>query len=119
MGFVEEMKWRGLVSEYTGLEDLKSRTVSGYIGFDPTASESARGPLMQIMNLARLQRAAPPYRWSAVEWSIGDPSGKAGERPLLTTAQAEENASDTPATARLSRFRLRFQPRHPSTTAIG
>lgn len=96
MGFVEEMKWRGLVSEYTpGLEDhLKSRTVSGYIGFDPTASSLHVGSLMQIMNLARLQRAG--HRPIAVVGGgtglIGDPSGKASERPLLTTAQAEENA---------------------------
>jgi len=96
MGFVEEMKWRGLVSEYTpGLEDhLKSRTVSGYIGFDPTASSLHVGSLMQIMNLARLQRAG--HRPIAVVGGgtglIGDPSGKASERPLLTTARAEENA---------------------------
>ena len=97
MGFVEEMKWRGLVSELTpGLEEhLKSRTVSGYIGFDPTASSLHVGSLMQIMNLARLQRAG--HRPIAVVGGgtglIGDPSGKASERPLLTTAQAEENAA--------------------------
>ncbi len=96
MGFVEEMKWRGLVSEHTpGLEEhLKTRTVSGYIGFDPTASSLHVGSLMQIMNLARLQRAG--HRPIAVVGGgtglIGDPSGKASERPLLTTAQAEENA---------------------------
>lgn len=96
MGFVEEMKWRGLVSEYTpGLEDhLKSRTVSGYIGFDPTASSLHVGSLMQIMNLARLQRSGhrPITVVGGGTGLIGDPSGKASERPLLTTAQAEENA---------------------------
>lgn len=97
MGFIEEMTWRGLVSDQTtGLDDhLKSRTVSGYIGFDPTASSLHVGSLMQIMNLARLQRAG--HRPIAVVGGgtgmIGDPSGKATERPLLTTAQVEENAS--------------------------
>lgn len=97
MGFIEEMTWRGLVSDQTpGLEDhLKSRTVSGYIGFDPTASSLHVGSLMQIMNLARLQRAG--HRPIAVVGGgtgmIGDPSGKASERPLLTTAQVEENAT--------------------------
>ena len=49
---------------------------------------------MQIMNLARLQRAG--HRPIAVVGGgtgmIGDPSGKATERPLFTTAQVEENA---------------------------
>lgn len=97
MGFIEEMTWRGLVSDQTpGLDEhLKSRTVSGYIGFDPTASSLHVGSLMQIMNLARLQRAG--HRPIAVVGGgtgmIGDPSGKATERPLLTTAQVEENAA--------------------------
>ncbi len=97
MGFIEEMTWRGLVSDQTpGLDDhLKSRTVSGYIGFDPTASSLHVGSLMQIMNLARLQRAG--HRPIAVVGGgtgmIGDPSGKASERPLLTTSQVEENAT--------------------------
>ncbi len=97
MGFVDEMKWRGLISDLTpNLEEhLKSQTVSGYIGFDPTASSLHVGSLMQIMNLARLQRAG--HRPIAVVGGgtglIGDPSGKASERPLLTTQQVEENAA--------------------------
>ncbi len=97
MNFVEEMRWRGLLSDLTpGLEEhLKSQTVSGYIGFDPTASSLHVGSLMQIMNLARLQRAG--HRPIAVVGGgtgmIGDPSGKATERPLLTTGQVEENAA--------------------------
>lgn len=97
MGFIDEMTWRGLVSDQTpGLDEhLKSRTVSGYIGFDPTASSLHVGSLMQIMNLARLQRAG--HRPIAVVGGgtgmIGDPSGKATERPLLTTVQVEENAA--------------------------
>lgn len=96
MKFVEEMRWRGLVSDMTpGLEEhLAAQTVSGYIGFDPTASSLHVGSLMQIMSLARLQRAG--HRPIAVVGGgtglIGDPSGKANERPLLTTAQVEENA---------------------------
>jgi tyrosyl-tRNA synthetase len=97
MNFMEEMTWRGLVSDRTaGLEEhLKAQTVSGYIGFDPTASSLHVGSLMQIMNLARLQRAGhrPIVVVGGGTGLIGDPSGKANERPLLTTGQVEANAA--------------------------
>lgn len=97
MNFLDEMRWRGLVVDMTpGLEEhFKSQTVTGYIGFDPTAASLHVGSLMQIMNLARLQRAG--HRPIAVVGGgtglIGDPSGKANERPLQTVAQVEENAA--------------------------
>jgi tyrosyl-tRNA synthetase len=97
MNFLDDMRWRGLVVDMTpGLEEhFQSQTVTGYIGFDPTAASLHVGSLMQIMNLARLQRAG--HRPIAVVGGgtgmIGDPSGKANERPLLTVAQVEENAA--------------------------
>src|SRR3989304_820627 len=97
MNFMEEMTWRGLVSDRTaGLEEhLKAQTVSGYIGFDPTASSLHVGSLMQIMNLARLQRAGhrPIVVVGGGTGVIGDPGGKANERPLLTSGQVEANAA--------------------------
>ena len=47
MGFVEELKWRGMLQDIMpGTEDLlKTEVVSGYIGFDPTADSLGVGNL--------------------------------------------------------------------------
>ncbi|MEO6303711.1 MAG: tyrosine--tRNA ligase, partial [Bacteroidia bacterium] len=39
MDFIEELRWRGLLQDMMpGTEELfKKETVTGYIGFDPTA----------------------------------------------------------------------------------
>jgi len=54
-----ELKWRGLVYEaMEGVEEhLMQNEVTLYIGFDPTASSLHVGSLLQIMALARMQRA--------------------------------------------------------------
>jgi len=91
----EEFKWRGLVSEYTeGLPDLLAREhVTGYIGFDPTASSLHVGTLLTIMGLARLQRFghSPIAIVGGGTGMIGDPSGKTVERQLLSREQIDEN----------------------------
>ncbi|HJZ77862.1 MAG TPA: tyrosine--tRNA ligase [Vicinamibacterales bacterium] len=91
----EEFRWRGLVSEYTeGLPDLLTRErVTGYIGFDPTASSLHVGTLLTIMGLARLQRFghSPIAIVGGGTGMIGDPSGKTVERQLLSREQIDEN----------------------------
>ena len=90
-----ELKWRGLVSDSTqGAQDLLAREkVTAYCGFDPTASSLHAGSLMQIMSLARLQRAGhPPIALlGGGTGLIGDPSGKTAERTLQSREVVDAN----------------------------
>jgi tyrosyl-tRNA synthetase len=93
----DEFQWRGLVSESTdGLRDLFDKDrVTAYIGFDPTASSLHVGSLLTVMGLARLQRFGhtPIAIVGGGTGMIGDPSGKAQERLLLTREQIDENVA--------------------------
>jgi tyrosyl-tRNA synthetase len=88
MNFIEELKWRGMYFDaMPGTDELlKSEMVTGYIGFDPTASSLHIGNLATIMLLVHLQRAGhkPMALVGGATGMIGDPSGKAAERSFLT-----------------------------------
>jgi tyrosyl-tRNA synthetase len=90
-----ELQWRGLVSDATqGAKELLAReTVTAYCGFDPTAPSLHAGSLMQIMSLARLQRAghSPIALLGGGTGLIGDPSGKTVERTLQSKDTVDEN----------------------------
>ncbi len=93
---IEELRWRGLLAdatEHAGAA-FAAGSVTGYIGFDPTASSLHVGSLVPIMGLVHLQRAGhcPIALVGGGTGLIGDPSGKASERALLDRAQAEANA---------------------------
>ncbi len=94
---IDELRWRGLLADASehAAAALSSGQVTGYIGFDPTASSLHVGSLVPIMGLVHLQRAGhcPIALVGGGTGLIGDPSGKASERTLLTRAQAEENAA--------------------------
>lgn len=100
--FFEDMKARGLVKDVSAPaqagwpalhERFASGPVTGYVGFDPTAASLHVGSLLQVLTLVRLQRAG--HRPIAVVGGgtglIGDPSGKASERPMLGRERLEEN----------------------------
>jgi tyrosyl-tRNA synthetase len=93
----EELQWRGMVCDATeGLADaLAKEHVTAYIGFDPTASSLHVGSLLTVMGLARLQRFghSPIAIVGGGTGMIGDPSGKAQERTLLTPEQIDENVA--------------------------
>ncbi len=95
MNLYEELKWRGILYDATEGADeaVNKEKVTGYIGFDPTAASLHVGSLLQIMNLARLQRAGhtPLAIVGGGTGLIGDPSGKTKERQLLTKEKADEN----------------------------
>ena len=91
----EELKWRGVV--YDATEEIE-KVVNGapvtlYIGFDPTADSLHVGSLMQIMNLARMQRFGhrPIALVGGGTGLIGDPSGKTRERQLLSKDDVAAN----------------------------
>ena len=94
---IEELRWRGLLADATehAAAAFAAGQVTGYIGFDPTASSLHVGSLVPIMGLVHLQRAGhcPIALVGGGTGLIGDPSGKASERSLLDRARAEENAA--------------------------
>ncbi len=92
---LEELQWRGLLHQQTeGLSAaLSAGTVSGYCGFDPTASSLHVGNLVPVMGLVHLQRHGhrPVFLAGGGTGMIGDPSGKSSERPLLSADEIAEN----------------------------
>jgi tyrosyl-tRNA synthetase len=111
----DELQWRGMVSHATdGLSDLlANERVTAYIGFDPTASSLHVGSLLTMMGLARLQRFghSPIAIVGGGTGMIGDPSGKAQERQLLSREQIEENVAGIRAQlARVLDFDARPNP---------
>jgi len=92
---LKELEWRGFVQQATpGIAaHFAKGPVTGYCGFDPTAPSLQLGNLMPLMLLANLQRAGhrPIVLMGGGTGLIGDPSGKAGERPLLSKEQIREN----------------------------
>ncbi|MCG8456641.1 MAG: tyrosine--tRNA ligase [Holophagales bacterium] len=95
MNIFEEFQWRGLVhSASDGVQEhLSQGPVTLYIGFDPTARSLHVGSLLQILNLARMQRFGhrPIGIVGGGTGMIGDPSGKTVERQLLTREKVREN----------------------------
>ena len=60
MSVVEELRWRGLLSQMTHDElepKLAKESVTVYAGFDPTADSLHIGSLLPIMGLVHFQRA--------------------------------------------------------------
>jgi tyrosyl-tRNA synthetase len=92
---IEEFEWRGLLYAHTeGLPELLAReSVTAYIGFDPTSDSLQVGNLLTLMGLARLQRFGhtPIALAGGGTGMIGDPSGKAHERQLMSQDQVEAN----------------------------
>jgi tyrosyl-tRNA synthetase len=116
---LDELRWRGLLYQHTeGVAALLQRgTTTGYVGFDPTARSLHVGHLVPIMGLVHLQRAGhrPIALVGGGTGLIGDPSGKASERTLLSVDQVDDNVRSI--RAQLGRF-LEFDEGH-STSATG
>ncbi|MHB8193224.1 MAG: tyrosine--tRNA ligase [Bellilinea sp.] len=91
----EELKWRGMVFDYVeGVQDLLVREkVTIYNGFDATADSLHIGHMVPLIALARLQRYGhhPIALAGGGTTMIGDPSGKAAERKLLSREEIEAN----------------------------
>jgi len=88
----EELQWRGLVYDFVeGVQERLNRTVTVYNGFDATADSLHIGSLVPLLALARLQRFGhhPIALAGGGTTMVGDPSGKATERQLLSREQIE------------------------------
>jgi tyrosyl-tRNA synthetase len=109
-----ELSWRGLVLEHTeGLrEAMAERSMTAYIGFDPTADSLHVGSLLTMIGLARLQRFghSPIAIVGGGTGMIGDPK-PTQERPLLSREDIERNvAGIRPQLARLLDFDSTVNP---------
>jgi len=87
-GLLAELEWRGILHAATpGLAErlATGRSISGYIGFDPTFDSLHVGHLIPIFGLIRLQRfgGRPVALLGGGTGMIGDPSGRSSERNLL------------------------------------
>jgi tyrosyl-tRNA synthetase len=107
--FLHEAEARGFVHQCTDPEGLRTAlrqgVVSGYIGFDCTASSLHVGSLLQIMLLRLLQRHGhrPVVLMGGGTTRIGDPSGKDESRPTPRVSAAASPHSCALATARPTR----------------
>ncbi len=83
----DDLLWRGLIQDSTGLDELRDLLGAGqatfYVGFDPTAPSLHVGHLMQVLTARRLQLAGhrPLLLVGGATGQIGDPKESA-ERTL-------------------------------------
>jgi tyrosyl-tRNA synthetase len=111
-GFLAELEWRGMLHATTpGLAGrlATGRSISAYIGFDPSAPSLHIGSLVPIFGLLRLQRhgGRPVAVIGGGTGMIGDPSGRSAERNLLDRETLEANVASL--RSQLERF-LDFSP---------
>lgn len=95
MNFLEELEWRGMLQDSTpGIKELiEKQSISGYIGFDPTAPSLTIGNYVQVMLLKLFQLSGhrPIVLMGGATGRIGDPSGKDAERQLKSFEELDGN----------------------------
>lgn len=99
--FLTALRRRGLVQQTSDDETedrpleklLAAKRVTGYIGFDPTASSLTVGNLVAVMLLARFQKAGhrPIALVGGGTGLVGDPSGKTEMRKVLSPEDLQRN----------------------------
>ncbi len=95
--FLQEMQKRGYLNQCTDLDGLSEicnkNPISGYIGFDCTASSLHVGSLLQIMILKLMQKYGhrPIVLLGGGTTLIGDPSGKDATRKMLVNDEIKKN----------------------------
>ena len=95
--FLLEMQARGYLNQSTDLNTLDTicdkKSISGYIGFDCTASSLHVGSLLQIMILKLMQKYGhqPIVLLGGGTTLIGDPSGKDSTRKILDQKEINNN----------------------------
>ena len=119
MNFVEELRWRGMISDMMpGTEEqLLKEMTSAYVGIDPTADSLHIGHLVSVMMLKHFQRAGhrPIALVGGATGMIGDPSMKSAERNLLDEETLRHNQDCIKA--QLARF-LDFDSDAPNAAKL-
>ena len=95
--FIKELQSRGYINQCTDIVKLgeicSKNSISGYIGFDCTASSLHVGSLLQIMILKLMQKHGhkPIVLLGGGTTLIGDPSGKDSTRKILKEKIIKKN----------------------------
>tara|TARA_B100000886_G_scaffold323998_1_gene268270 strand:+ start:72 stop:1310 length:1239 start_codon:yes stop_codon:yes gene_type:complete len=98
--FLDEMHARGFLSQCTNLKKLSeicdNSSITGYIGFDCTASSLHVGSLLQIMIMKLMQKHGhrPIVLLGGGTTLIGDPSGKDSTRKMLKQKEIRKNINN-------------------------
>lgn len=94
----EIFKERGFIEQITDPSEIEEilgrKSITCYIGFDPTAASLHIGSLVPIMALAHMQRQGhrPIALVGGGTGLVGDPSGKTEMRKIMTREQINSNA---------------------------
>ena len=98
MDAIEELLTRGVVNIIPGKAELVALLRSGkklnvYLGIDPTATKIHIGHAVPLRKLQAFAQAGHTVTFLIGDFTalIGDTSDKESERPILTSAQIEEN----------------------------
>jgi tyrosyl-tRNA synthetase len=96
VSILDELKWRGLVADCTDAAELAKKLtapITLYCGFDPTADSLHAGNLVPLLALRRFQLLGhhPIALAGGATGMVGDPSGRASERQLLTREILDRN----------------------------
>lgn len=104
----DTLKERGLIAQTTHEEDIREllgkEKVTFYIGFDPTADSLHIGHFMQLIVMKHMQNAGhrPIILLGGGTTMVGDPTGKADMRPMITQDVIRRNADNFKA--QMSKF---------------
>ena len=94
---IDHLRGRGYVQDIADEDGLRAvlahETVTGYVGFDPTAASLHVGHLLGIMVLGTFQRFGhrPITLAGGGTAMVGDPTGKTATRAVLTVDQIAAN----------------------------
>ena len=93
----DTLKERGFIAQCTDEAEVRKmlgeKSVTFYIGFDPTADSLHAGHFIALMVMAHMQRAGhrPIALVGGGTGTIGDPSGRSDLRKVLTDEMIEHN----------------------------
>lgn len=99
MNAYEVLKERGFIDQMTHEDEIKALFEKGgvtfYIGIDPTANSLHVGHFLTVMAMAHMQRCGnrPVCLMGGGTGMIGDPSGKADMRQMMTVETIDYNVA--------------------------
>jgi len=98
MSVFDTLAERGLIAQTTHEEEirelLEKEKITFYIGFDPTADSLHIGHFMQLIVMKHMQNAGhtPIVLLGGGTTMVGDPTGKADMRPMISKETIQYNA---------------------------
>lgn len=96
----DTLKERGLIAQTTHEDEIRKmlgeKKITFYIGFDPTADSLHIGHFMQLIVMKHMQNAGhrPIILLGGGTTMVGDPTGKADMRPMITQDIIRHNADN-------------------------